>query len=101
MNASDPELADLTPFKTDYDDGEALNALPWTSRADLRMAFNAESNHDVQKQVVAALAENLPGLLKRVEFDSEYSCFYVYGKTEEDCQDVCGVIFALVSQIPS
>lgn len=95
---SNPELADLTPWRSD-EGLEPDREFPWTSRADLRMPFDMESNDDVTDLVISQIQATMPGLLQRVEFDPEMSCFYVYGKTEQDCKDVCAVIFALVADI--
>jgi hypothetical protein len=87
---SNPELGDLTPTFHDR---------LWVTRADLRMPLNVESNDGAAKLIKDRLGYVAPGLLKRIEFDPEYSCFFAYAKDQQDLSDLIGVIFDLVSEV--
>lgn len=86
---------DLTPERHQYE-GEPEY---WVVGADLRACFGMpESNDAVAGLIKEKLAEKLPGLAQRINFDPEMSCLFAYAKSKEDADDLVAFIIGLVAQ---
>lgn len=103
-NTQEPYRLDLgDPRFIDYGDRQA-----YLSSGDLRVPFHrygiddahmGRSNSDIIEEVIRpALREKAPGLLARVDLDSEYSAVFFEADDPQDLKDLRAFIVGLANE---
>lgn len=86
-----------------YDDRDAYDepvADRWRFTAQdhtLADALGVRSNHEAQRLVHAAVTAVDSVLAERIEFDSEYSCFFAYADSRADMEALAEIVGAVVA----